>query len=106
MKKYTEKELADFLLEMRQHNGRAPSWGYFKKHAARMFLLIGLVIVFFGLGVLAQSWGFSGFVFGLIVGIFSRDRAHTQQLQAVWPFYDKIIDWLKVERIANGEPSA
>jgi hypothetical protein len=106
MKKYTDKELADLLLEMRQHNGRAPSWGYFKKHPARMVLFIGFIVVLIGLGVFAQSWGFCGFILGLVLGIFSRDRANNQQLRLVWPFYGKVIDWLKVERIANGEPSA
>jgi hypothetical protein len=57
MKRYTDKELADFRLEMRLHNGRAPSLGHFKKDAPRMFLFSGLVVVLFSLGVLAQSWG-------------------------------------------------
>ena len=106
MKKYTGKELADYLLEMRQHNGRAPSWGYFRKHKWRMVLLVGFYALLVGIGVIAQSWWFCGFVFGMAVGIFSRDRAHIQQQRSVWPFYDKVIDWLKVGKIAGGEPSA
>jgi hypothetical protein len=106
MKEYTDKELAGYLLEMRRHNGRAPSWGCFKTHARRMVLFIGFVVLLFGLGVFAQSWWLCGFVFGCVVGIFSRDREHVRQLRSVWPFYGKVIDWLKVERIANGEPSA
>ena len=106
MRQYTDMELAAFVLEMRQHNGRAPSWGYFRKHTARMIVFLGLVAILLTLGVVAQSWWFSGFVFGLLVGILSRDRAHTQQLRLAWPFYGRVIDWLKVERIANGEPLA
>lgn len=106
MKTYTDKELADYLLEMRQRDGRASSWGRLKKNRWRLVLLSGFVVVLLGLGVVAQSWGVSGFVFGLVVGMLSRDRAHVEQLQRIWPFYGRVIDWLKVEKIANGEPSA
>jgi len=106
MRKYTDKELADYLLEMRQHNGRAPSWRYFKKHRWRFVFFFSIIALLLALGVFAQAWGFCGFVFGLVLGILSRDRAHFQQLQAVWPFYGRVFDWLKVEKIAGGEPSA
>src|SRR5215471_19992409 len=104
MKGYTDKQLAEYMLEMRQHNGRAPSWGYLKKHALRMLLFIGFVVVLSGVGVFAQAWWLSGFVLGYSVGIFSRDRGYGGQLRLVWPFYDKVIDWLKVESIASSEP--
>jgi hypothetical protein len=106
MKKYTDKELADYLLEMRQRDGRASLWNRFKKNRWRFVLFFGLPIVLFGLGAFAQSWGFCGFIVGMVWGILARDRAHVQQLQKIWPFYGRVIDWLKVEKIANEEPSA
>ena len=106
MKHYTDKQLADYLLDMRQRDGRASSWNRFKKDRWRLLLFFGLIAVLFCLGAFAQSWWFCGFVFGLVVGILSRDRAHVQQLQSIWPFYGRVIDWLKVEKIANEEPSA
>jgi hypothetical protein len=106
MKQYTDKELADHLLEMRRCDGRASLRSYFKRNGWRLFLFFGFVIVLLGLGLFAQSWGFCGFIFGLVFGILSRDRAHAQQLQKIWPFYGRVIDWLKVEKIAGGEPSA
>lgn len=106
MKQYTNKELADYLLEMRRHDGRAPLRNYFQKYRWRLISFFGFVIILFGLGVFARSWWFCGFIFGLVFGILSRDRAHAQQRKTIWPFYGKVIDWLKVEKIANGEPSA
>jgi hypothetical protein len=69
-------------------------------------MFFGVAVVLLGLGAFAQSWSFCGFIFGLAFGILSRDRAHSQQLQSIWPFYGRVIDWLKVEKIASGEPSA
>lgn len=106
MKKYTDKELADYLLETRRCNGREP-WGYFtKKNRLRMILSIAFLIVLFGIGVFAQSWLFCGFIIGLALGSFYRDRAWQDAHRAGWPFYDKVTDWGKVERIASGERSA
>ena len=106
MKTYTDKELADYLLELRQRDGRVSLWGHLRKSRWRLVLFFGFVVVFFGLGVLAHSWWFCGFIFGLVVGMLSRDRAHIEQLQRIWRFYGRVIDWLKVEKIANDEPSA
>jgi len=106
MKNYTDKELADYLLEMRQRDGHASSWRYFKQNRWRLIMFFGFAVALFGLGVFAKSWWFCGFIFGLVFGILSRDRVYVQQLQTVWPFYSKVIDWLKVEKIANEEPSA
>ena len=106
MKNYTDKELADYLMEMKQRDGRASLKSYFKRNRWRLLLFFGVAVVLFGFGAFAQSWWFCGFIFGLVFGILSRDRAHSQQLQRVWPFYGRVIDWLKVEKIASGEPSA
>ncbi len=105
MKKYTDKELAELLLEKRQHGGQA--WRpYFKRNRWRLVFCFALMVFLLGLGVLELAWGFCGFVFGLVVGICSRDRVWLRQQQAVWPFYSRVIDWLKVEKIASGEPLA
>jgi hypothetical protein len=106
MKNYTDKQLADYLLAMKQSDGRASSRRYFQKNRWRLILFFGFAVVIFGLGAFAQSWGLCGFIIGLVFGILSRDRAYIQQLQKIWPFYGKVIDWLKVEKIANEEPSA
>jgi hypothetical protein len=106
MKIYTDKQLADYLLEMRQRDGRASSWSRFKKNRWRIVLFFGLSLVLCGLAAFGQAWWLCGFIFGLVFGILSRDRSHVQQLQRIWPFYDKVIDWLKVEKISHEEPSA
>lgn len=105
MKHYTDKELADYLLAMKQSDGRASSRRYFQKYRWHLILFFGFAAFVFGLGAFAQSWGLCGFIIGLVLGILSRDRAYIQQLQKIWPFYGRVIDWLKVEKIASGEPN-
>lgn len=103
MKNYTDKELAEYLLETRRNNGREP-WGYLKKgNRPRMALSIASVIILFGLGMFVKSWLFCGFIIGLALGVFFRDHAWIDTQRAYWPFYSKVIDWLRVERIAGGE---
>ena len=104
MKKYTDKELADYFLDMKRHNGQALSWR--KKHRWRLVVFWLIITLLLGLGVFSQSWGFFGFVFGLALGIVFCARANRRRAQAIWPFYDKNIDWLKVEKISNEESSA
>lgn len=103
MKKYTDKQLADYLLEMRQRDGRSSFWRAFEKHKGQAILFFTIIAVFLVLGIFARIWAFPGFVFGYAVGILSRDRAYRKQLRSVWPFYLKTFDWLKIEKIARGE---
>jgi hypothetical protein len=100
MKNYTDKELADFMLEMRQHGGRT-RWRYLKTNRWRWVLFFGFIALLLGLGLFAHSWGFCGFVVGLVFGIFSRDGVWLRGQTAVWPFYAKVIDWEKVERFLS-----
>jgi hypothetical protein len=102
MKNYTDKELADYMLEMRQKNGQTP-WRYRMTSRGRWVYFFGLVGLLLAIGVFARSVAFCGFVVGMAVGIFSRDGAYVRQYRAVWPFYAKVIDWPKVERIADGQ---
>jgi hypothetical protein len=106
MKKYTDKELADLMLEMRQHGNSRTQWRYFKRKKWRWFLFFGLIALLLGLGILAQSLGFCGLVFGLFLGIFFRDAVWLRGQAAAWPFYAKVIDWEKVERFSNEKTSA
>ena len=106
MRVYTDKELADYLLEMRQQSGGASLRRYFGMHRWRLVLSFGFIVSLFCVGLLAQSWWFCGFVVGLLIGILSRDRTHVRQVKVIWPFYSKVIDWLKVEKIATGEETA
>ena len=102
MMNLTDSELAEFLLKTRQKSGRA-FWFHLKRNARRWSLFFCLIALVLGLGILAKSWELCCFVFGLAVGIISRDGEQLRQTRAVWPFYDKVIDWVKVEKIAKGE---
>ena len=104
MKNHSDKELADFLLEMRQHGGRT-WWRHLKANGWRWLFFVVFILILLGLGTFAKSWGFCVFVICMVAGILSRDGVWLRQQQAVWPFYSKVIDWGEVERIAKGEPA-
>jgi hypothetical protein len=102
MKKLNDAQLAEFLLKTRQKEGHA-SWWHLKRNALRWSLFFCCTVCLLGLGIFAKSWGFCCFVLGLSIGTVSRDGQQLRQHRAVWPFYDKVIDWIKVEKIAKGE---
>ncbi|HXT40726.1 MAG TPA: hypothetical protein VN887_12000 [Candidatus Angelobacter sp.] len=105
MKNYTDKELADFMLDMRKRGGRT-QWRYIQADRWRWLSFIGLIVLLLVVGVLMKSLLFCGFVVGMVFGIFSRDGVWLRQQGAAWPFYVKTTDWSKVEKIANGETLA
>ena len=104
MTKFTEKELADAMLEMRKRDGRT-QWRYFRNRW-RGFLFFTANAFLLVVGAYAHAWWFCGFILGAFIGAACRDFAGIRSQQAAWPFSLKIIDWQKVEKIANGEPSA
>jgi hypothetical protein len=103
MKKYSDKELADYILERRRNGGRMGRQ-YYKTGIWRWFLYFSFIVLLLVLGVVGRAWGFWWFAFGLLTGLLSRDRVWFRMQQTVWPFYAKVIDWVKVEQIANGQP--
>jgi hypothetical protein len=105
MKNYTDKELADFMLEMRQQGGRT-RWRHLKAHGWRWVAFIGLIVLLLAFGIFAESLLFCGFIVGMVFGIFSRDGVWIRQQRSAWPFYVKVTDWSKVEKIANGDRPA
>ena len=105
MKSYTDKELAGFMLEMRQHGVRT-RWRYLKTNKWRWILFCALILFLLALGTFVQAWGFVGLVVGLVAGTYSRDGVLLRMQRAAWPFYTRVLDWEKVERIASGESVA
>ena len=69
-----------------------------------MVFIVG-VLFLLGLGTFAQAWGFCGLVVGMVAGIFSRDSVWIRRQRIIWPFYARVIDWEKVQKIARGEAS-
>src|SRR5215469_4410320 len=100
MKKHTDTQLAAFLLEKNQNGGRVFR-SYLKRNAWRLPLFFFLISFFLGLGISKHEWGFCGFLSGLTLGIIFRDGVWMKQQRVVWPFYAKVIDWIKVEKIAK-----
>ena len=103
MKHHTDKELAAFLLEMRQHEGRSQWARQMKANRGSWILFFTFILALLILGVFLRSVLVCGFVVGMVVGIFSRDSTWLQHQRLAWPFYAKVTDWAKVERIARGE---
>ncbi|HXR05072.1 MAG TPA: hypothetical protein VN836_10240 [Verrucomicrobiae bacterium] len=104
MKKFTDKELATFMLETRQ---RGPRYlrRYFKLNGWRWPLLILVLIIFMCFAIFAQSWGFCGYLIGLACGMFARDMAYMRYQRDTWPFYAKTSNWELIEKIAKAEQS-
>jgi hypothetical protein len=100
MRNFTDTELAKLMLE-RQQRGDRRWWLYFKINKWRLILLFSLIVFLLYLGTLEKAWGFCGFLLGLVTGAFSRDGTWIRYQRKLWPFYAKVIDWEKVENIAN-----
>jgi hypothetical protein len=91
--RYTDEGMARHLLERRTGSHR--SWRNYLIHAG--VLAVGLVaLVFFKYR--AGWWFFIGYA----VGAGSREHAWVSATDKVWSFYEKVIDWAKVEKIAAG----
>ena len=102
MNDYSDKELACYLLESRKNGGAS---GYYKAGWQRWLSFAVSLAILLGILALIQLWMVFWLVLGVYVGILVRDRTLFNGLQASWPFYIKVLDWSKVEKIANEESS-
>jgi hypothetical protein len=98
----SEIELAAITLEAR-NRGAFTHRHHFRTNAMR-YVLFFTVVALAALAVARlQHWGAFGLLLGVITGVLARDRVYFRQHKETWPFYAKVIDWQKVQRIANGE---
>jgi len=100
MKKYTDKFFANNLLEKRKANSTI-LYCYkrtLKVNIISIFVcLIGTALLF----MLDIGIGFPAIYLGLFIGAFARDLGWFISIKKSWPFTEKVIDWQKVEELAD-----
>ena len=104
MKRQTEQAMARHYLAHRQAGYSIPY--VLRRSAGRYALLIGLLLLFLAGAYLARDRWDSGFCLwgiGVATGAFARDAGWLRRIKRQWPFTQKIINWQKVEEIAEGK---
>ena len=92
------------MLETRNH-------GYsFAQHCRKSAKLYLILIAYLGVSLaLLSFWHFWSpfyFVFGMVVGAFLRDVGWVRSIVKTRPFTEKVVDWDKVQRLADANPSS
>ena len=86
---------------------REYSIAYVLRRSKRRYAFhIALMVVFvIGCTAAEDLWlkGFCLWSFGMYFGALCRDAGWLRRIKKAWPFTQKIIDWKKVEEIANQE---
>jgi hypothetical protein len=99
MRQFSDQILAKRLLETRD---RGYSFALFVRQNTKTYLLI---VSYFVLGLVAlallRSWTAFYLLLGMFVGCFVRDGGWVRQGGKTWPFRLKVIDWDRVQRIAD-----
>ena len=100
----SEQQLARRLLDTRQRGG--PSFRAVLRLNRKSYLIL-LAIYATALVVLGMmdQWIAFAFVAGILFARFLRDWQYTRTTRKVWPFNLKIIDWEKVEKLAQSDVS-
>ena len=98
-----EQAWARRMLEARRRGGYTV--GLFYRWSALRYLF---VFVYFGaiLAFLAmvEGWALFMLTLGLLLGVLLRDLGSARATAVIWPFSERVTEWDKVRRIAEGEP--
>jgi len=68
-----------------------------------LVVYFGALLAFFAF---TAMWPVFAVVAGVVAGVFLRDVNWLIGIQRNWPFSDKVTDWGKVQKIADGLPLA
>jgi len=103
MKQLSDKLLAERMLQARASGGHKflPFLGMNAKGYILLVLFFSALLAILGF---VGCWPAFFVVAGVLVGVFLRDASWLTSLQRTWPFSVKVIDWDKVQRIANAKP--
>jgi hypothetical protein len=97
----TDQELARSLLETRKSGY---SWRLIlRKNWKGYAVLLAVCLVAFALVVLARADQYFWLVVGMYAGMVLRDLGWIRRISLAWPFNERVLDWDKVQRIADGE---
>ncbi|MCE9636358.1 MAG: hypothetical protein K8T90_11700 [Planctomycetes bacterium] len=101
MSRIDDRTLALRMLEAR---GKELTFGWFLQRAWKQYTILGSM----GTAALAvlgamQAWTAFAVVAGMLVGAVARDNGWLRQYRRMRPFSEKVTDWPKVQRLADGE---
>jgi hypothetical protein len=106
MKKQTEQELARHMLA---HRSKGYSLAYvLRKSAARCAILVAILIAFaIWFHATEDPWqkGLCLWGVGAFLGALARDIGWLRRARRQWPFTEKIVNWQRVEDLAEGSES-
>lgn len=101
MNDFDDRTLALRMLEAR---GKDLTFGWFLRRGWKQYTILGATGAA-GLAVLAamQAWTAFAVVAGMLVGAVARDVGWIRRYRLMRPFSEKVTDWPKVRRLADGE---
>src|SRR5712671_6451164 len=105
MNKYSDQVLAKQLLEAREHGNRFTFKRYLQQSTRSYFIFFcywALPLIAFGL---LQMWVPFWIIVGCVAGSLQRDISWAIRSFESWPFTSKVIDWDKVQKLAEEQPA-
>jgi hypothetical protein len=97
-----DQVLAKRNLEARAQGGL--SIGFFLRLSMRRYLILGVYFVLVeALCIQFQLWAILVLLIGIYLGGLIRDLGQFKASVRAWPFSERVMDWDKVQRIADAE---
>lgn len=104
--KQTEQELARHMLA---HRSKGYSLAYvLRKSAVRYTIQVSILGIFVIWFLKTDELWYKGlclWAIGMFIGALARDVGWLRRIKHQWPFTQKIINWQRVEDIAEGKES-
>jgi hypothetical protein len=100
-----EKLLSERLLEARDRGGYTLFLFYRWSTTRYVVIMIYFTLVLAFLAS-AELWNIFALIAGLLVGMLARDFGWARSQAKMWPAQARLLDWDKVQRMADGEPVA
>ncbi|MFO0950807.1 MAG: hypothetical protein U0835_06560 [Isosphaeraceae bacterium] len=98
----------DMLIAQRMlvyHERGGVSFGLFARWSAvRYFIIFGYLAAVAGLAVMAQFWVGLAIVAGVALGFALCEIRWVRGSKQAWPFNEMVIDWDRVQSVADGVP--
>lgn len=100
MNRLSDQTLAKNMLETRE---RGFSFGlYLRRGYVRYLLLTTYYTLALALFAALQVWPAFYIMLGHTIGVFTRDIGWIRAVRKSWPFTEKVTDWEKIQRLADG----
>jgi hypothetical protein len=100
-----ETLLSARLLEARDRGGYTLSL-FYRWSATRYVIIMIYFTLVLALLASADLWNLFAVMAGLLVGMLTRDFGWARGQAKMWPVQERLLNWDKVQRMADGEPVA